>query len=405
MRSLVRLVTQLNPAQRESRETALSPTTDWSVLTAAAGLQRYAGSLKHRARDRPSPPRMPTCATCGAPSTGVCGPCRFAYYCGAPCQKQGWSAHRPVCASLKAELAARVESVGLLRALEEDLERTRGRAELLSTALGAERAGVEREKAVAARRHALRRAHVSLDVGRFTAAETVGALRDFPEDAGLAVKALKAFSGRNDMQAAIDAGTVAAVVAAVRTHAGVADVAGCGCWALWKIADLPAGQQATIDEGAPAIIVAAMRVHESIAYVEHFGCRGLANIAVLPAGKQAAVDAGAPATIVAAMRAHIRVANVARQGCMALGSIANLPAGQLAVFDAGAVNSIIAALRGHADNADVAEYGCFALSRIALLPAGKAAIIAAGGRSVITALRTRHASAKEDADAALALLL
>jgi hypothetical protein len=47
---------------------------------------------------------MPTCATCVAPSTGVCGPCRFAYYCGARCQTVDWSAHKPVCAALKAEL-------------------------------------------------------------------------------------------------------------------------------------------------------------------------------------------------------------------------------------------------------------------------------------------------------------
>jgi hypothetical protein len=118
---------------------------------------------------------MPTCATCSSPSAHVCGPCRFAYYCGAPCQKLGWRVHKPVCAALKAELAARVGAVGRLRALEEDLERTRGHVGVLSTALNAERVGVEREKEVAARRHALRRAHVSLDVGRFTAAETVAA--------------------------------------------------------------------------------------------------------------------------------------------------------------------------------------------------------------------------------------
>jgi hypothetical protein len=60
-------------------------------------------------------------------------------------------------------------------------------------------------------------------------------------------------------------------------------------------------------------------------------------------------------------------------------------------------------MHAHADNAKVAENGSFALYRMAHLPAGKTAIIAAGGRDAITAAM-RHASAKEDADAALAML-
>jgi hypothetical protein len=262
---------------------------------------------------------MPTCATCGAPSTGVCGPCRFAYYCGAPCQKQDWRAHKPVCAALKAELAARVESVGLLRALEEDLERTRGRAAELSTALAAERAGVEREKeAAAARKHALRRAHVSLDVGRFTAVETVAALRNFPEDAALAVKAFKAFRGRIDRQEAIDAGAAAVIVAAMRTHTDVSDVAKHGCAALRFIALLPAGQQAAVAADATATIIAAMRAHESTSDVASYGCCALTNIANFSTGRQAAIDAGAHVTIASAIRANINNSDVASVGCEAL---------------------------------------------------------------------------------------
>ena len=55
------------------------------------------------------------------------------------------------------------------------------------------------------------------------------------------------------------------------------------------------------------------------------------------------------------------------------------------------------------DNATVAEIGCHALKNMAHRPAGKAAIIAAGGRDAITAA-LQHASAKESADAALAVL-
>ena len=52
----------------------------------------------------------------------------------------------------------------------------------------------------------------------------------------LAVKALKAFAERIDGQAAVDAGAAAAIVAAIRAHAAVSDIAHFGCWALASIA-------------------------------------------------------------------------------------------------------------------------------------------------------------------------
>jgi hypothetical protein len=55
-------------------------------------------------------------------------------------------------------------------------------------------------------------------VGRFTAVETVGALRDFPEGSELAVKALKAFAGRIDKKEAVDAGAAAAITALTGTQ-------------------------------------------------------------------------------------------------------------------------------------------------------------------------------------------
>ena len=39
---------------------------------------------------------------CTAPSTSACGRCRTAEYCGAPCQRAHWPAHKPRCKELRA---------------------------------------------------------------------------------------------------------------------------------------------------------------------------------------------------------------------------------------------------------------------------------------------------------------
>ena len=39
---------------------------------------------------------------CAVPSTSACGRCRTAEYCGAPCQRAHWRAHKPRCKELEA---------------------------------------------------------------------------------------------------------------------------------------------------------------------------------------------------------------------------------------------------------------------------------------------------------------
>jgi len=90
-----------------------------------------------------------------------------------------------------------------------------------------------------------------------------------------------------------------------------------------------------------------MRAHAGVADVAHYGCWALANIAVLPAGKQACVDVGAPATIVAAMRAHAGVADVARLGCQALANIADSASGKSVVVVAGGFEVVTSAMARH----------------------------------------------------------
>ena len=43
---------------------------------------------------------------CAAPSTSACGRCRTAEYCGAPCQRAHWRAHKPRCKELEAAAEA-----------------------------------------------------------------------------------------------------------------------------------------------------------------------------------------------------------------------------------------------------------------------------------------------------------
>jgi hypothetical protein len=440
---------------------------------------------------------MPACSLCAAPATGVCASCFFFVYCGGACQRAHWAAHRPVCAAIRRDAATPLEPHGpdfypnpptchgCGAALSDRVALCTGcefagycsepcqlahwdreHAEvcaLVREAKDARKAKAEADadaaaaaslakSARAARKHALRRAHVSLDVGRFTAVETVAALHDFPEDAELAVKALRAFAERIDNQAAVDAGAAPAIVATIRAHAAVTDIARFGCWALASITVLPAGEQALIDAGAAATIITVIRAHESVVDVARHGCRTLAIIAQTPAGQQAVIDAGAAATIVAAIRAHGSDANVTRNGCRALANIASFPAGKLTrvhppqssppcactqvllmlhtsdvarwaillllplVYRLLSLRaelkplSLQCALTERSsgvaltpDDSNVAENGSFALYHFAQVPDGKTAIIAAGGRDSITAAM-RHMSAREDSEDALASL-
>ena len=207
---------------------------------------------------------MPACAACADPATSACGRCRFATYCGTACQTAHWPTHKPVCVAIAADAALMEFAVAPnfhprpLKCHACSVPFTTGCSmceicfygayctdtcqvahwpthQLVCSSVKAakeirQRAKAEeaeqknaREEAEAARKLALRRAHVSLDVGRSSAIEIVRALRDFPEDAGLAEKSLRAFVARNDVESAIDSGLLVAIVMAMRTHVGDVD--------------------------------------------------------------------------------------------------------------------------------------------------------------------------------------
>ena len=48
------------------------------------------------------PSSPPPCANCAAPAKEICARCKAAPYCGAPCQKAHWRAHKPLCVTPEA---------------------------------------------------------------------------------------------------------------------------------------------------------------------------------------------------------------------------------------------------------------------------------------------------------------
>jgi hypothetical protein len=81
-------------------------------------------------------------------------------------------------------------------------------------------------------------------------------------------------------------------------------------------------KQALADSGALAAIVAAMNKHEGVADVALSGCRALRNLVwLLEAGQEAAVDTGAPAAIISALRAFVANADMCENASAAIWNI------------------------------------------------------------------------------------
>ena len=72
-----------------------------------------------------------------------------------------------------------------------------------------------------------------------------------------------------------------------------------GILAHGNIAAIPAGQQEFVDAGTASAIVAAVRAHPSIADIAENACDILGYISLFPAGQQACIDADAPSVIIA----------------------------------------------------------------------------------------------------------
>ncbi|KAJ1635366.1 hypothetical protein T492DRAFT_1132212 [Pavlovales sp. CCMP2436] len=169
--------------------------------------------------------------------------------------------------------------------------------------------------------------------------------------------------------AAVAAGIVPQIVAAMGAHPASVTVQEAGCAALINSiggagVHHAARAQAAVDAGALPLIVAAMGAHPASVAVQQYASTALCIITVSvgtakgDARAQAAAVAGALPKIVAAMLVHPASAAVQEQACTALyniivGAGAQGYARRQAALTAGALRLVVVAMRAHSANAAV----------------------------------------------------
>jgi hypothetical protein len=208
--------------------------------------------------------------------------------------------------------------------------------------------------------------------------------------------------------AAVDAGAVPALVAALRAHVQCEDVdviAG----ALGRlILDRPTATAQAGAAGAVTATVALLRAHPASAAVQVAGCSVLGSLASDAESQKNALEGGATEVILLALRAHAADALVQTYGCRALEAIVR---GHAAAFDArscsvhsDAVKAVVNALNAHRDNEGVQLHACGALWRLAGTEAQKVEAAKLGAvTAAVAALRAHPASAPTQRAACRAL--
>jgi hypothetical protein len=193
------------------------------------------------------------------------------------------------------------------------------------------------------------------------------------------------------------AGGCKALVAAMRSHASVANLQAEACHALRNLSRGSEGRAAALAAGGAEAVVGALRAHPSVAAVQEMGCKAVVNLAFKNAECKAALLAvGGAEAVVGALRAHPGVAAVQVIGCAAVVNLAFRNAGgQAALLAVGGAEAVVGALRAHPSVAGVQEHGCKAARSLALNSAGgQAALLAAGGaEAVVGALRAHPGAA------------
>ena len=124
--------------------------------------------------------------------------------------------------------------------------------------------------------------------------------------------------------------------------------------------------------GGVAAVVAAMRTHADVVAVQEQGCHALHNLAISDDISTLIGSSGGVAAVVAAMRAHADVAAVQEAGCMALKNLAigNDTNGDL-IGSSGGVEAMVAAMTQHAQIQAVQDDSQFVLDLLqSVTPAG-----------------------------------
>ena len=139
-----------------------------------------------------------------------------------------------------------------------------------------------------------------------------------------------------------------------------------GCTELATLArDDPGKRTAIVAEGGIPVVLAAMKAHAGDAEMLVQGCSALTNLAANVDNRIAIAAAGGIPVVLAAMTAHKGHVDVQVGGCVALTNLAaNNANNQTAIAAAGGIPVVLAAIKAHAEHASVQEQGCWALSNI-----------------------------------------
>jgi hypothetical protein len=278
-------------------------------------------------------------------------------YCGTSCQSQAWPIHKTECKRLAAERFA---------------------ALLTSAEAGSYESQVEVAECYAE--------------GRGTTKNVVQAAHWHLNSAESCIRDCK-----------IDTAVITVIIAAVRSCADLPNAVLRGCHALLRASVLPRSTvkgeiasaiprdlQAAVNAGALPALVTVLRVYSRNADIAHVGLMALSNLSNVVAGGQAAIDAGAAAVIIGVMRAHPKNDCVAISGCRALYSIANLTNGEIETIGAGAPAAIVEAMLAHPREREVAEWGVVAFRNMFTFPLGIQAALDSGAPAVIVAALSAH---------------
>jgi hypothetical protein len=211
----------------------------------------------------------------------------------------------------------------------------------------------------------------------------VDAMRAHPAEAGLQCMCCGALNSMTSLavlrDAAVDAGAVQPVVAALHAHVRYGAGVGLVCDVLSRITEEHSVARAqAAAAGAVAAAVAVLHAHPASAALQAFGCSALGSLVfgaecrtntiragAIEANKTNAIQAGAIEAILLALRAHPADANVQGYGCMALGNILadntdaiNARSGSLL---SDAMHAAVAALNAHRTDMAVQQHACATL--------------------------------------------
>jgi hypothetical protein len=183
------------------------------------------------------------------------------------------------------------------------------------------------------------------------------------------------------------------LIAALRAHGTSATLAQAGCNVIAHVTLGNAERRAAaLAAGAMDAVLAAMRAHAGDEQAQNSAVGALMSLLEQPSTHAAAVARGGVALLVAAMRAHPGAVKLQRHGGTCLGTLClydHSGAAATAAVDAGAIEAVLTAMRAHSADAQVPIACLFALRLVITTPAAAARAGDAAVRAVLAAHRTQ----------------